>query len=107
MVKIFRPNEQVPQGQGQLSLGTAAQAGRGSIAIGQTTANVGRRAQQTAVLSSAKQVASTVDREGKELFEQSKLAHQSALLLNKTSMDLDQLLQLDQWNVLFLVVPQL
>ena len=84
MAKITRPNESQEQGGARIGLGLAATAGQGAVAIGQTVAQVGKIFQNSdRQLSLAKQMASFIDSEGRKLFNQSKKAHQSAVVLNK------------------------
>jgi len=83
MARITRPDQTLQQGNAQISLGTAAQAGAGSVAIGETAQQVGRQAQQTNVGAITQQLANQIDAAGDEMFQKSKKAHQSAVLLSK------------------------
>jgi hypothetical protein len=71
--------------QSRIGLSTAAQAGAGAAAIGSTLTSVGKQSQQSNQLNLSRQLANMVDVEATRLFEESKQAHQSATLLNKTT----------------------
>ena len=85
MAQIIRPGDIGSLDRSQISLAAAGAAGAGQVAIGRETISVGRQTQQSQQLSLAAQISSAIDREGKRMFEESKLAHQSATLLNKTN----------------------
>lgn len=85
MAKITRPGDEQSLSRAGVSTGTAGQAGAGLVGIGQTLTSVGRESQNSNELRLAKQVSSMVDREGARIFEESKSAHQSSVLLNKTT----------------------
>lgn len=85
MAKILRPNEITTLSNAGISTSAAASAGGGQVAAGQQVLSVGRASQQSNQLSLTSQVSSMVDAEGSRIFEESKRAHQSATLLNKTT----------------------
>lgn len=81
MAKITRPSESALQGGAQISLGTAAQAGAGTIALGQAQTQRGN-ASVTRVGAMAQEVSNLVSAEGRRYFEESKRAHQTGMLSN-------------------------
>lgn len=85
MVSITRPGTSGSQDNSQISLGVAGSAGAGLASIGAEVSSAGKRSQQTNQISLAQQLSSYIDQEGKRIFEESKQAHQSALLLDKTT----------------------
>jgi len=113
MARIARAQTNIGESRVGISLGAAAAAGRGASEIGSTISSVGRASQQSNQLGLARQVATTpgpksnqlgmgrqisalVDAEGKRIFNESKRAHQSATLLNKTTAATEQFIGAQQ-----------
>lgn len=86
MVNIVRPNETANQGRAGISLGAAAQAGSGTVSIGQQVLSAGRQMQSDAnQISLASQMSRYLDSQADKLFADSRRATKTALLLNKSN----------------------
>ncbi len=83
MPRITRPDDTLQQGTAQISLGAAGQAGAGSVAMGEVVQQVGHQAQQNNIGAVTQKLANEIDAAGDKMFNDSKKAHQSAVLLNK------------------------
>lgn len=85
MAQILRPTPQANQDRSQISTAVAATSGQGLVSLGANMVSIGRQFQQSNALSLSKQVSAMVDQQGKAMYAESARAHQSALLLNKTT----------------------
>lgn len=85
MVSIFRSNSSPNLGNAQINPGAGVQSGAASL--GQAVASSGPAFANSAqaINNSIAQFGAAVEAEGAKLFAESKRAHQSALLLDKTS----------------------
>lgn len=85
MVSIFRSNSSPNLGNAQINPGAGVQSG--AAALGQAVASSGPAFANSAqaINNSIAQFGAAVEAEGAKLFAESKRAHQSALLLDKTS----------------------
>jgi hypothetical protein len=85
MATITRPDENIATPNIGIDYNTARLAGRGEIAAGYSLTEASKVIENSAeqTMRDALMVSNTIDAEGQKLFESSKRAHQSAVLLNK------------------------
>lgn len=81
MAQITRPDVNTQGGSARIGLNIDS----GQAGLGEAVSSFGKRAAQTNIASITSQLASQLDASGQKMFEDSKHAHQSALLLKKTS----------------------
>ena len=114
MANIIRPTQNTGEYRGGgVSLSAAQAPGRSAAALGAEISQVGRESQRsntlglarevlntrgptTNILSMSQQLSSLVDAEGRRIFDESKRAHQSAVLLNKTTEATEAFIQASQ-----------
>lgn len=82
MVKLFRPDVSTSQSGAGVSESLAATSGSGLAAIGSAVNAAGRAVQQLDPGAGARQVGKLVEAESKKYFDETKRAHQSAMLSN-------------------------
>jgi len=85
MATITRPEENISTPNIGISYETAKLTGRGEIGAGRAMEGAARVIEDSAArrMNESLKVSNTIDMEGQKLFESSKKAHQSAVLLNK------------------------
>jgi len=82
MVRIVRPEGQPQQGRASINQSLAATAGSGLGALGSAVAAAGRAVQQLDPGAGSRKIGKMAEVESKKYFDETKRAHQSAMLSN-------------------------